>query len=838
MKWLGRGQCVLMAAVALIVGSLGFAPTSAWAAEEPAFAVIDTEGNETSYVNKSDAQNAMKDGYTFKLLRDYSGEWGIAPNNKARDITVDLNGFDVTCTKTSQSGGYAVSVKAAYGGARDCTVTVKNGGSEQSVLTSSYAQIRTGSGNSKFTQVVKIEGDIAFKDLTDGEAVKNGGSEQSVLTSSYAQIRTGSGNSKFTQVVKIEGDIAFKDLTDGEEALGIDLGTGAKLLDTPAARPLVPNGGFSVKEADGANYLYGDLGNAAGRSADGVVTMVNDYTGNDPIRSGSKNVTLDLGGHTYTFNGIDAAIDVNYPNVVFTMKNGAVAAVQSDGATLIGAPNEGQMNNRGLVLDGVKMMVSGADACGVVKNGAVAAVQSDGATLIGAPNEGQMNNRGLVLDGVKMMVSGADACGVVTNGTEIGNTVALKNSTLDVPNGYGIYFPSTGTVSINDSVINAKHAGVQMCAGSLSVAGGTSITVTGQPQQKTEGDGPIADGAAVSIVKREGYKDLGDIAVTDGAFVSASGVDAIKAYSFNNANKDEEEWAGSTDVVKVSGGTYSDISALKYAGDNVALRVEDGFSIMPGSRALESGALVFVTTPEGKTVYFTSTDDAKDFIEADGELDEGNIESVTYAVDFDLNGGTGNAGKQTVDAGKTATEPKDPKREGYEFLGWFAEGANSIYNFASPVTADLKLVAKWVKVWNLTFVYNNGDDDLSLKVRDGATVARPADPELKGWGFAGWFTVKNADGILDPESEYDFSKPVTSDLKLYGGWVEADDGKGDQESPDIQIPPADKPSEKPTDKPGGGLPQTGDASLLGIVTTGVAGALAVAAGHMVSRRRK
>lgn len=744
MKWLGRGQCVLMTAVALIVGSLGFAPTSAWAAEEPAFAVIDTEGNETSYVNKSDAQNAMKDGYTFKLLRDYSGEWGIAPNNKARDITVDLNGFDVTCTKTSQSGGYAVSVKAAYGGARDCTVTVKNGGSEQSVLTSSYAQIRTGSGNSKFTQVVKIEGDIAFKDLTDGEG-----------------------------------------------ALGIDLGTGAKLLDTPAARPLVPNGGFSVKEADGANYLYGDLGNAAGRSADGVVTMVNDYTGNDPIRSGSKNVTLDLGGHTYTFNGIDAAIDVNYPNVVLTVKNGAVAAVQSDGAT-----------------------------------------------LIGAPNEGQMNNRGLVLDGVKMMVSGADACGVVTNGTEIGNTVALKNSTLDVPNGYGIYFPSTGTVSINDSVINAKHAGVQMCAGSLSVAGGTSITVTGQPQQKTEGDGPIADGAAVSIVKREGYKDLGDIAVTDGAFASASGVDAIKAYSFNNANKDEEEWAGSTDVVKVSGGTYSDISALKYAGDNVALRVEDGFSIMPGSRALESGALVFVTTPEGKTVYFTSTDDAKDFIEADGELDEGNIESVTYAVDFDLNGGTGNAGKQTVDAGKTATEPKDPKREGYEFLGWFAEGANSIYNFASPVTADLKLVAKWVKVWNLTFVYNNGDDDLSLKVRDGATVARPADPELKGWGFAGWFTVKNADGTLDPESEYDFSKPVTSDLKLYGGWVEADDGKGDQESPDIQIPPADKPSEKPTDKPGGGLPQTGDASLLGIVTTGVAGALAVAAGHMVSRSRK
>ncbi len=48
MKWVGRVQCVLMAAVAIIVGSLGFAPTSAWAAEEPAFEVIDTEGKETS----------------------------------------------------------------------------------------------------------------------------------------------------------------------------------------------------------------------------------------------------------------------------------------------------------------------------------------------------------------------------------------------------------------------------------------------------------------------------------------------------------------------------------------------------------------------------------------------------------------------------------------------------------------------------------------------------------------------------------------------------------------------------------------------------------------------
>ena len=66
---------------------------------------------------------------------------------------------------------------------------------------------------------------------------------------------------------------------------------------------------------------------------------------------------------------------------------------------------------------------------------------------------------------------GEDIYGIVTNGTHVKNAIALKNSTLNVPNGNGIYFPSTGTVTIENSIINAKYVGVQMCAGSLAVRG-------------------------------------------------------------------------------------------------------------------------------------------------------------------------------------------------------------------------------------------------------------------------------------------------------------------------------------------------------------------------------
>ncbi len=46
-------------------------------------------------------------------------------------------------------------------------------------------------------------------------------------------------------------------------------------------------------------------------------------------------------------------------------------------------------------------------------------------------------------------------------------------------------------------LVISGNTGVQVCAGSLTVAGETAIAVTGQPQEKTDGDDPIADGTAV-----------------------------------------------------------------------------------------------------------------------------------------------------------------------------------------------------------------------------------------------------------------------------------------------------------------------------------------------------
>ena len=66
-----------------------------------------------------------------------------------------------------------------------------------------------------------------------------------------------------------------------------------------------------------------------------------------------------------------------------------------------------------------------------------------------------------------------------------------------------------------------------------------------------------------------------------------------------------------------------------------------------------------------------------------------------HIVIFDSDGGSV-VNSQTVGDGGTATRPADPVREGYTFAGWFLEDG-AAYDFALPVSGDVKLVAKWEK---------------------------------------------------------------------------------------------------------------------------------------------
>ena len=256
----------------------------------------------------------------------------------------------------------------------------------------------------------------------------------------------------------------------------------------------------------------------------GVITLLRDYTTGSTFNSGTVARVVDLNGHTWTCTGTDAnsaAFEINYADASLTVKNGKIVSSQ-----LIG--------------------------------------------LIPSAMGGTItyNNSALMFENVEASTTATS--GIETNGNNANDTVVLKDSTLNVPNGFGIYFPSSGTLIIDNSTINAKTMGAQVCSGNLNVTADSAITVSGDPVEKLEGDGAIQDGAAISIVNRADYKGLGQIAITGGTFTAKAGNAALKAYTWDSSTKQESAFDNSAKTVAVSGGTFSaavasDLCAEGYA---------------------------------------------------------------------------------------------------------------------------------------------------------------------------------------------------------------------------------------------------------------------------------
>lgn len=68
----------------------------------------------------------------------------------------------------------------------------------------------------------------------------------------------------------------------------------------------------------------------------------------------------------------------------------------------------------------------------------------------------------------------------------------------------------------------------------------------------------------------------------------------------------------------------------------------------------------------------------------------------TYTVSFDLAGGSGSFPAKTIKYGSTVSKPtSNPTRNGYTFKYWALSGQSTEYDFSTPVTSNITLVAIW-----------------------------------------------------------------------------------------------------------------------------------------------
>jgi uncharacterized repeat protein (TIGR02543 family) len=137
-----------------------------------------------------------------------------------------------------------------------------------------------------------------------------------------------------------------------------------------------------------------------------------------------------------------------------------------------------------------------------------------------------------------------------------------------------------------------------------------------------------------------------------------------------------------------------------------------------------------------------------------------------YTVTFDSNGGTA-VNSQVVAHGSTATQPPPPTKTGSTFGGWYSDaGLTSSFNFATAITADITLFAKWtVNNYTVSFNSNGGTAVTSQIVAHGSTASQPTPPTRTGNTFGGWYT----DAGLT--SAFSFSTPITGDITLFAKWT-------------------------------------------------------------------
>ena len=126
-------------------------------------------------------------------------------------------------------------------------------------------------------------------------------------------------------------------------------------------------------------------------------------------------------------------------------------------------------------------------------------------------------------------------------------------------------------------------------------------------------------------------------------------------------------------------------------------------------------------------------------------------------------------GTQTVQGGTATSKIDDPNKDGYVFKKWCSDPElNNEFNFATLITADTTLYAKWNELFTVKFkIGENFIDSIQIDdVENGSLITKPADPTAAGKVFyPHWY---KEEGLIN---EFNFNTDtITANTTLFGRW--------------------------------------------------------------------
>lgn len=139
-----------------------------------------------------------------------------------------------------------------------------------------------------------------------------------------------------------------------------------------------------------------------------------------------------------------------------------------------------------------------------------------------------------------------------------------------------------------------------------------------------------------------------------------------------------------------------------------------------------------------------------------------NTLEATFTAD-----GTTFAPAQTIDRGEKFEEPAEPSKENHTFAGWY--NGDEKFDFDADTTNApnvLELVAKWdINQYTVQFVSDHGSfADQTIEHGKLIETDKLTIPKVEGYTFGGWYADEKH------TTEFDFTKPITSNTTVYAKW--------------------------------------------------------------------
>ena len=110
----------------------------------------------------------------------------------------------------------------------------------------------------------------------------------------------------------------------------------------------------------------------------------------------------------------------------------------------------------------------------------------------------------------------------------------------------------------------------------------------------------------------------------------------------------------------------------------------------------------------------------------------------------------------------------EPTKENYTFAGWY--NGNEKFDFTTVPIGDVTLTAKWdINQYTVKFVSEHGSfADQTIEHGETIKTDKLIIPTVEGFTFDGWYADENR------TIEFDFTKPITGDTKVYAKWTAND----------------------------------------------------------------